>query len=150
MSFDPNPNNPYAASTQPVAPKKSNVLLYVMLGIGGALVAICCGCGGMGYFAFQKGIQQAATAVRPQLQADPAVMEHIGNLDTVSVDMGGLMSEVQKNPQRHQGRNMAFKVKGDKGQGIVIGRLDQQGAGQARIGEGELIMPSGEMFPLTP
>lgn len=150
MSFDMNSPNPYAPSTQPAAPKKSNVLLYVLLGVGGVLLLGCCGCAGFSYFAFNAGTKQIATSVRPQLQADPAIQQHIGNLNSVEVDIGAVMTEVQKNPQRHQGRNMAVRVKGDKGEGVVLGRFDQTAPGEGRMANAELILPNGDMHSISP
>lgn len=150
MSFDMNSPNPYAPSTQPVAPKKSNVLLYVLLSIGGVLLLGCCGCAGFAYFAYNTGVKQVAQSVRPQLQADPAVQEHIGNLNSAEVDVGAAFSELKKDPDKHRGRSMAIRVKGDKAEGIVLGRLDQTGPNSARMADAVLIMPNGDTHSLAP
>ena len=89
MSFDPNPYS--ASSTQPTTPKKSNVLTYLLIA-GAVVLALCCGCGGVFAFLFNVGANQAAKLVRPQLQADPVIQQHIGDLETVEVSIGSLYS----------------------------------------------------------
>ncbi|QDU31957.1 hypothetical protein ETAA8_71190 [Anatilimnocola aggregata] len=148
MSFDPKSTNPYApASTQPVAPKKSNVLLYVLLGIGGVALLVCCSCGGIGYFGFNQALGMVAQQIKPQLQTDPVIQEHIGTIDTLSMNMTKSVSEAEQN--KKQGF-LVFDIKGEKGSGIVMGRVDQTNPQQARLAEGELRMADGQSFPLTP
>lgn len=152
MSFDMNSPNPYAASTQPTAPKKSNVLLYVLLGIGGVLLLTCCGCGGVIWYGWNTGMSQISAAVakivRPSLQADPVIQEQIGELQSVEWELGSLVEETKKDPKRHQGRNMALRVKGPKGEGIVIGRFDQTGPDSGDLKNAELLK-GGTWYPLS-
>jgi hypothetical protein len=150
MSFDPNSTNPYSTSTQPTAPKKSNVLLYVLLGLGGAALLACCGCGGAMYFVTQAGLSAAADQLKPQLQSDPVVQEHVGEINSLGMNIMATGNEAQKNPkQPGDPDRIVFDIKGNKGSGQVVGELDQ-GAGQVRLRNAELRMSTGEAFPLSP
>jgi hypothetical protein len=148
MSFDqPNPYAP-ASSTPPVAPKKSNTLLYVLLGVGGILLVSCLGCAGLLYVVGSKGMGMVAAQVKPQLQADPVVQEHIGTISEATLSIQDATVELQKNAERHKGRNFGFKLKGDKGSGLVMGRLDQSNPQNARIVDAELVLPDGTFHKL--
>lgn len=150
MSFDPSSTNPYATSSQPTAPKKSNVLLYVLLGLGGAAILACCGCGGAMYFTMQFGLSQAAAQLKPQLQSDPVVQEHVGDISDLGMNIMATGTEAQKNPNQAKGEEkIVFDIKGSKGSGQVVGQMDQ-GAGQVRLRNAELRMSSGETFQLSP
>ncbi|WP_254512185.1 hypothetical protein [Anatilimnocola floriformis] len=149
MSFDPNSPNPYAASsTQPTTPKKSNTLLYVLLGVGGVLLLSCAGCIGLGVYGFGQIGNVLTPKIQPQLQADPVVQEHIGNMTQCEWTITGLVQEVEKNKARHAGRDSAFKVKGDKGEGLVVGKLEPNGE-NPRLINAELVLPNGEFHKLS-
>lgn len=150
MSFDPSSTNPYAASTPPTAPKKSNTLLYVLGGIAAFVIIGCCGCGGLMWWGGTAALQVAANQVKPQLAADPVIQEHVGNLQTAEISVQAYISEAGKNPRHQQaGRDIAIKVKGDKGSGLVVCKIDQSNPGQPRVVNGELVLPSGESYPLS-
>jgi hypothetical protein len=155
MSFDPNSTNPYAASpsTQPTAPKKSNVLMYVLLGIGAVVVIGCCGCAGMMMFGgnafMQAGMNLVGEQIKPSLQADPVVQEHIGDIKKISMNFTASTQEAQRSQQAGEPQRMVFDVEGTKGKGQIIGTNMEQG-GQPRLKNAELRMSTGETYPLTP
>jgi hypothetical protein len=150
MSLDPNTPNPYAASTPPTAPKKSNTLLYVLGGIAVFFVIACCGCGGLAYWGGTFALKAAAEQVKPQLAADPVIQEHIGNLQTAEISVQAYVAEATKNPRHQQaGRDIGIKVTGDKGTGLVVCKIDQSNPGQPRVTNAELVLPSGEAYPLS-
>lgn len=141
--------NPYAASsTQPTVPKKSNTLTYILLGVGGILLVSCLGCGGLVYFLGSVGGKFVGKQVQAQLQADPVVQQHIGTISESSMSITEAAVELGKNAQRHQGRDIGIKIKGDKGEGLVMCRLDQSNPQNPRVLNGELVLPNGEYHKL--
>ena len=150
MSFDPNSPNPYAASsTQPTTPKKSNTLMYVLLGVGGILLLSCAGCIGLMYFGANAAFKMVGTKVKPQLQADPVVQQHIGTLSKVDLSIPAFVTEFEKNKSKHSGRDICFKVEGDKGKGLIMCRIDQSDPNNPRVVNAELCMENGEYHKLT-
>ncbi len=154
MSFDPNPtNNPYSASTQPIAPKKSNVLMYVLLGVGAVLVLGCCGCAGAMYWGGDAAMKAAMNVMgeqlKPSLQADPVVQEHVGDIQKLSMNFGASTVETQKAQKGGGQQRMVFDIEGSKGKGQVTGNVNQ-GSNPPRLSNGELKMSSGQSYPLTP
>lgn len=152
MSFDPNATNPYSASnpsTPPTTPKKSNTLLYVLGGIGAFLLLVCCGCGGLSMYFANFGLGQVAAQVKPQLASDPVIQEHIGNLQSTEISFQSIAEAAQNAEHQRAGRDMGVRVKGDKGSGLVVGKMDQSNPSQARIRNAVLVLPSGESYPLA-
>ncbi len=147
MSFDsPNPYAP-AASTPPVAPKKSNTLLYVLLGVGGILLVSCVGCAGLLVVAGTKGMSLVTAQLKPQIQADPVVREHIGEIKEMNWSITSFAKEFEKNQARHQGRDACFEVKGDKGSGLIMGKLNNNPP--QRLDNAELVLPDGTFHKLN-
>ncbi len=141
MSFES--QNPYApASTPPVAPKKSNTLLYVLLGVGAILLVSCLGCAGLLYVGGTQGMKMVTAKLKPQIQADPVVREHIGEIKEMTWSITSFAKEYEKNQARHNGRDACFEVKGDKGSGLIMGKLDNNPANQ-RLVNMELVLPDG-------
>jgi len=155
MSFDMNSPNPYApsASTPPTAPKKSNVLMYVLIGVGVTLLVGCCGCGGFlilgGQSMMNSAMNLVGEQIKPTLQADPVVQEHVGEVQKISMNFGASMEETQKSQKAGGAQRMVFDVEGTKGKGKIVGTTDESGP-KPRLKNGELRMPTGETFPLTP
>lgn len=151
MSFDMNSPNPYAASpsTPPTAPKKSNVLMYVLLGVGAVLLVGCCGCGGLMWWGGNQAFNLVASTVKPSLQADPVVQEHVGEIESLSMNIMATGQEAETNKQPQGQERIVFDVKGSKGSGQIVGKVEPDGAGQAKLSNGELRI-NGQTFPLTP
>lgn len=149
MSFDPSSTNPYSASTPPATPKKSNTLLYVLGGIGAFVLLGCCGCGALAMFGGSAAFGVVANQVKPQLAADPVIQQHIGNLQSVEISLQSITQAAQNPKNQQAGRDMGIKVKGDKGSGLVVGKLDNSNPNQPRITNGVLQLSTGEEFPLS-
>lgn len=152
MSFDPNSGSSFPPSTPPVAPKKSNVLLYVLLGIGGVALLVCCGCAGTMYFGGSSIMNAALTAaaeeVRPSLAADPVVQEHIGEIESVTVNFSSMMAEAQANQKAGNAeQRMVIDIKGSKANGQAVGVMDAGPPPKLRNGE---LRVNGQTYPLTP
>jgi hypothetical protein len=147
MSFDS--PNPYAASsTQPTVPKKSNTLLYILLGVGGILLVSCLGCGGLVYVFGTQGMKMVTAKIQPQVQADPVIREHIGEIKEFTWSITSFAKEYEKNSPRHEGRDVCFEVKGDKGEGLVMCRIDNTNPQNQRITNAELVLPNGEFHKM--
>jgi hypothetical protein len=139
------PPNPFAAGPaayQP--PKSSNAWLWILLGVGGAGLLVCCGCGGFGYFAMNKGFEVMQQDLQTRLSTDPVAQQHLGQIESVTFDFGASITESQ---ERGGDQVFVFHVKGSNGSGDVIGNQPPQG-GQT-IRNPKLILPSGEEVPLS-
>jgi hypothetical protein len=133
--------------TPPPPPKKSMLWLWILLGVGGVLVLICCGCMGLAYFGGGKAMNATMDIVgkeiRPSLDADPVIQEHVGEIQSLSGDFSATIQESQNTGRQGE---MVFRIKGSKGEGVVIGRPNQV---DMRLEDGHLRMSTGEEFPLT-
>jgi len=146
MSQFPNMNqpagqpNPFAGGQSPYQqqPKSSLLWLWILLGVGGVGLLVCCGCGGLGML----GVSMAGSQMAARLNADPVVQEHLGTVTSATMDVMGTGEE----SQRAGGRNViVFDVVGDKGTGKVI--ADQAPAPE-QFKNARLRLPSGEEFQL--
>ena len=118
MSYG-NPNSPSSSPynsggylSDPPPKKSSNTLLWVLgilgvLGLGG--LAVCCG---GGYMMYSWGTNMIAQEMQPRIENDPAVQEHIGEIQSMSFDFGATQ-------QRQADEVMVFSVSGTKGSGQV-------------------------------
>jgi len=151
MSFDMNSPNPYAPSTQPVAPKKSNVLLYVLGGIGIVFLVCCLGCVGTLWFGgsslMNAGMNAVGEQMKPSLQRDPVVQEHIGDIKKVTMNFMESTEATQKSQEKGGPQRMVFELEGSKGKGKVTGTPNNQ---EQKLMNGELKMSTGETYPLSP
>jgi hypothetical protein len=130
MSQFPNMNqpgqpNPFAAG--PAAyqqPKSSNAWLWILLGVGGAGLLVCCGCGGFGYYAMNQGFTMMQTALKDQLNTNPVAQQHLGPITSVTFDFGASITESQ---ERGGDEVFVFHVVGANGSGDVIGNQPPPG-----------------------
>ncbi|MGV3483954.1 MAG: hypothetical protein ACO1RT_06015 [Planctomycetaceae bacterium] len=130
------PINPNAVGSMQPPPAKSNTLWWVLgiLGfviIGGALV--CCG---GGYFAYQFSSQMAGSAVKDVVANDPAIVEHIGTIENISLNLGATGNA-------GGGNKVVFDVSGDKGSGQLEVVMDNNPGGQT-VNSCVLVLPNGE------
>lgn len=144
------PLNPYASLggqglTQP--PRRSNTLWWV-LGIGGGvLLLLCLGCVGLGYFGFTGIMGFMGNMVKQQIENDPVIVEHIGEVQSVTVNYAETGREQQINPQK--GRNvLAFDIKGSKGSGVVVG-TQVQAPEPGYVLENARLRKDGQEYPLS-
>jgi hypothetical protein len=152
MSQFPNMNqpagqpNPFAASasTYQQPPKKSNVWLYILLGVGGAGLLVCCGCGGFGYMMMGEGFKVFEQNLQAQLSASPAAQEHLGEIQSVKMNF---MEGVARTEKRGGQQTMVFNVVGSKGSAEVYG--DQPPFGGQAIMNPIIVLPSGQEIPVN-
>jgi hypothetical protein len=160
MSYDPRSPAPYPYAQQPPPPPGSNTWLYVLLGVAGFMFLSCAGCAGVMWFAASTSVKMANSGMQyiaehvgkqlqPQLQADPVIQQHIGTISSAEMSIQDAISEKSKFPERHKERTMGIKVKGSKGEGLVMCRTDSTNPDNPRILEGELCLPNGEYHRLA-
>ena len=139
------PGQPAPFATMPgyPQPRKSRWWLWLLLGIGGVGVAICCGCAGLTYF----GLSAAGTAFEgpmlSKLNADPTVQEKLGTVTSAKWDMMASTKAVEKS--KSQKPIFVFHVVGDKGSGDVHA---DQAVGEKMFENARLIIGE-ETFPLN-
>jgi hypothetical protein len=137
----PGQNSP---SLNAPAPKKSNSMLWII----GIILAVLAGggclcCGGMAVMT-RVGLSAAGQAVGVAAARDPAVQEHIGTVETCAMNISKTAEHGQRKPE-----HAAFDIKGSKGSGTLLVKIDNGQNGEVRITSGELILPSGETIPLN-
>jgi len=139
---DHRPHQGYAPS--PMEQRKSNVWLWVLgaIGVLTILVALIC-CGG-GYFAYQASTGFMAELFKDQLVGNPVIEEHIGTIDSMSMNLGKTSEYAQGSPG-----TIAFDISGPKGSGVILIRQESGIGGEPGIGSAELIMADGSRHPVT-
>jgi hypothetical protein len=133
-SSQPNPFAATPAYQQP--PKRSNAWMWILLGVGGTTLVVCCGCVGL----FALGLSQVGNQIEAQLNADPTAQQHLGTVQSSSIDWAAIGPETERAGESV----MVWQVKGDKGTGKVRARQSPGGTFQ----DATLILPSGEEVDL--
>ena len=144
-NFGHNPYaNPYGDPRFPQRPPPSGSRwwLWLLLGGMGMLFCLCCGGAALVYFGFNI-IEQELT---PQLENDPVVQEHIGEVQSVEFDF---MKSIDENETGGDAEALVFRVEGTKGSGHVIGRSETGPDGVEHLTGGILRMPNGEEYQLS-
>ena len=144
MSNDP--HNPFSRQGagdrfDSPAPKKSNRWLWVIGIIGGlGLLGILVCCGSV-FFAFQFGAGMLGEEVKAELQGNPTIREHLGDVESAKMN---LTATAQENQEQAENDLLVFDVQGSQASGRVVVR--QQAGG---IQPQELILNDGTRHPLT-
>ena len=118
----------------------SNVWLWVLGIIGGLTVIGALVCCGGGYFGYQAVTNMIAEAYKGQLQGNPVIVEHVGEIETMKLNL----TTTQEQAQSSNGM-MAFDVVGSKSPATLLVRQAQGGDGTA-IAAAELLMPDGTRY----
>ena len=152
MSISPNdsfeqdsPQNSEQDPSQPM-PKKSSkgcLIVCITLMVLFALICGCCGFGG--YYA----IGQLEVAVKAETEADPAILEHIGEIETVDFDFGETIAAAEGAEQAGDPSPVVFLLKGTKGEGTVLVMMptsEEDGGNQFQ--SATLVLPDGTRIPL--
>ncbi len=87
------------------------------------------------------GLDQVGGQVAQQVQNDPAIVEHIGNVESVSMDIMGTTKYQQESGDSD---GMVFEITGDKGTGILRGSK----TGPNQMGN-FVLEKDGELYPLS-
>jgi len=144
MSYDPNQQQPYQTFGSPPPPQRGSgmKIVLIVLGVLGVLGLLCCGgCGLFSYFSMGKG----AEVIAKQLQSTPPMQQHIGQVQSASMNLSAAVTEAQKHPNEKS--LMVLDVKGTKGDGQLI--VATEGAGNPTIKWAKLRLDSGEEFDLV-
>jgi hypothetical protein len=132
--------------TQP--PRRSSSPWPWILGIGGGFLLaglLCCGCIGVfGYI----GWNQTNLWVKQQIEDDPVIREHIGEVQSVSMNVFAAATEMQANPPPPGETLQAFDVKGTKGSGVVVG-AQLPALGPGRVLKNMKLKKDGQDYPLS-
>ncbi len=117
-----------------------------VIGIGTGLLGTFCGVGclGLGWF----GINMLNEMAKAELNNNPVVQEHLGELTSCSINWTDTMEEREreKDPKR-QNELWSFDLEGSKGEGLARVRMEQQGNNFV-LRDGTLELKDGRVFDL--
>jgi hypothetical protein len=127
------------------------LILLLVIGLPILLVALvfvgCCGLIGVGT---TFALQMPADMAKQQFGNDPVIQQHIGQLQSVSLNLTGTSEEQQK--QTTAGTNvMVFDVRGSKGSGQLIAEQQPSQAGNSpgKFFSKARLRTSQGVFPLS-
>jgi len=143
---NPNPNEAPAAYGQedfasPPPRRGGNRLLIGCLIAAVVGLLVCCG---GGYLVIRFGSSMLADMIRAEVQDSPTIVEHIGDIQSLEMNIGAIGEEAQ-NLEPGQASPFVFDIVGDKGSGQLI--VTQETPGGA-IESAVLVLPSGERLPV--
>ena len=114
--------------------------LLVGILIGGGLAAlICCGVGA--FFLF--GLDEFARQVQVEIEDNPVIVEHIGEISSFEHDLSMSIDEPGED-------TFVFHVTGTKGSGTLRADCITIDADREDVPRAELILDSGESYQLFP
>jgi len=117
--------------------------------LGGCLIAafvVVLILGGLGYFGFRKAMDKAGELVAGQLRENPVIVEHIGEIDEVDMDLA-------ETGKAQLGKDWAvWSITGSKGSGLLKLHIPTGDKEEPafQIKAGELQMEDGESYDLYP
>lgn len=140
--FNPEDRTPMEAYQAPLGAAGGNqsprtwiwILVVVAVIIIGGLV-ICCG---VVFWGYQAGAEQLASQVEAEIADDPAIQEHIGEIESLELSL-------QKSAELGQQGRVVLPIKGSKGEGVIIG---SQQPGTNQLSDLVLETADGEQYPL--
>ena len=130
-------SSPYGAPPPKSSPK---TWLWIVLGVGGLAVLCCCG-GVIGVAMF--GLNIATTEVANELRDNPKFREHIGELQTLSIDWTRSSAEDDED-------TFVYNAKGTKGSGVVTVTHITDDDGNKEIIDASLRLPDGRQVQIVP
>jgi len=136
-------NPPVGVYSPPPAPQKSGISKFVWIGCAGgcllAVIAVAVGVFGLGYF----GLGVFAEQVANDLRSNPVVVEHLGTIQELEVDLMASSAVADQNI-------FVFDAKGAKGQGRIRAECVTIDGGTEDVVSGTLEMSTGEVYDLFP
>lgn len=147
------PNNPFENDSTdpfpgtPVQAKSSKSIWLWVLGIVTALglLSVMACCGG-GYWAINKTMQVLADDLSGKLIGNAVVEEHIGEIKSVSGDLGSTFTEIKAHAEAGEVGQppLVFSIEGSNGSGKLQIRNDADGSPE----EVKLVMEDGSEYPI--
>ena len=101
-----------------------------------------------GVAAVSMGSMVLGDSVIVVVENDPAIVEHIGDIKSCSLDLGETAKAAEAAEQPGDSTQMAFQIQGSKGEGTLL-MTPRPGSSNA-FSSGTLVLPSGERIPLQP
>ncbi|TWU48432.1 cytochrome c oxidase assembly factor Coa1 family protein [Rubripirellula reticaptiva] len=143
--FDANPNAPGNSGSYGQAPPKKSKAKFWLLGCGiTGLVGILVCCGGS-ILMTQFGLSVLAGEFQKQLEGNPVIAEHIGDIDSFSMNWSDTIQAAQSADSGAE--ELAFAISGSKGSGKVMIQQDKSGDGTG-MQSAVLVMDDGERYPI--
>ncbi len=142
--------NPYSFPPGYEPPRRSRSWLWILLGIGGLVVVapLCClGCGGL---LLHFGFEVVEGEIVADLNTDPIIQQHIGQVVSAEIDLWDSFQEDMKNPVEDDEESWyVFDIQGTKNRGRVIGKSVTNDDDLEEFRDGRLILPSGLIVKLS-
>jgi hypothetical protein len=125
----------------PPTPRKSSAGLWWGLGIGGAVLLLACGgtCTGLLMF----GMNIAEEEIAAQLRDEPKFREHIGELQSLDMDL--IASGAEDDDEV-----FVYKVRGSKGSGKVTIHEGEDDDGNTTVEKATLRLSDGTQVQVVP
>jgi hypothetical protein len=115
------------------------VIIGILVG-GGLALLICCAAG---IFLFGFGFSEISRQVQVEIEDNPVIVEHIGEINSFEHDMSMSLNEPGED-------TFVFQITGNKGSGTLRADCITIDAEHEDVPRGELIMDSGERYQLFP
>ena len=90
------------------------------------------------------GVSALGDQIALQIADNPAIVEHIGDIESLEVNWSATIEESQKTGDQNSG--LIFEIKGSEGSGQL--RIKQDKGGQG-IDAATLILPDGTRIPIN-
>ncbi len=146
---NPNASTGYGTQDydQQIQPKKkSNKGCLIGCGVAGVLgLLVCCGGGGM---LFWFAMSAYGEIVKAELQGNPVIVEHIGDIESVDFSFNGSFEAAEAGNAAGE-TQIAFDLHGSKGSGRVVIVQGQGGQDGSPIQSAILILPDGTSVPIN-
>ncbi|MDG2222492.1 MAG: hypothetical protein P8L85_14005 [Rubripirellula sp.] len=145
MANDPFEETSTATNQMQTAPAKKGFRgCLIGCGVISLLGLLVC-CGG-GYYAMNFGTQQMANEIKPRLAGSPTIEEHIGDVDSLSVDLIRTYTGMAEAQKKDDTGALILQINGSKGDGEIHLMLDE--TGQVNFDNSELVLPDDSRYPL--
>lgn len=109
------------------------------------LVVVALAAGG-GYLAFQKGMEMMAEQASDAIRDDPSIKEHIGEIESLEVDLKATSALKQKTGEEKA--VFVFEIVGSKGKGRVAVTMAKEPKPGGIFTAATLTMEDGQSYPL--
>ena len=121
----------------------SRIWLWVLGTVGVLVVLAALVCCGGGYFVWQFGSEALARSVREDLQGNPVIEEHIGEIESVQMNLQATAQEQENVPN-----SITFDIEGTQGEGRLV--VLQQAGAEGTISSAVLVLPDGTRHQVLP